>query len=200
LKDKILLVDAGRQTGSFSLDKSGLVGPHNRENTAAACLAAREQGATDTGIQQAIDEFKGLPHRMETVGRLHGVRFVNDSKATNVDAVKRALACFDEPVVLIMGGQNKKGDFSGLKSEVRRRVKNLVVMGEAKDEIVAALDGDPQNGIIEAGSLGEAVEKAFGVAEDGETVLLSPACASFDMFDSYIQRGNRFRQIVERLR
>jgi UDP-N-acetylmuramoylalanine--D-glutamate ligase len=199
LKDRILLFDEGRQTGSFSLSESGLIGPHNRENTAAACLAAREQGASDAGIQQAIDEFKGLSHRLETVGRVRGVRFVNDSKATNVDAVKRALECFDNPVILIMGGQNKKGDFTQLKSQVRRRVKTLVAMGEAKDEIVTALAGDPEAGIIEAGSMQEAVEKAFGAAVDGETVLLSPACASFDMFDNYAHRGNRFREIVERL-
>ncbi|WP_372683560.1 UDP-N-acetylmuramoyl-L-alanine--D-glutamate ligase [Desulfosarcina sp.] len=199
LKDKILLVDAGRQTGSFRLDKAGLIGPHNRENTAAACLAAREQGASDAGIQQAIDEFQGLSHRLETVGRVRGVRFVNDSKATNVDAVNRALACFDDPVILIMGGQNKKGDFSALKSQVRRRVKTLVVMGEAKDEIVTALAGDPERGILEAGSMQEAVEKAYDAAVDGEIVLLSPACASFDMFDNYAQRGDRFREIVERL-
>lgn len=200
LKDRILLFDKGRRTGSFSLDKTGLVGPHNRENTAAACLAAREQGATDAGIQQAIDDFKGLPHRLETVGVVHGVRFVNDSKATNVDAVKRALACFDNPVVLIMGGQNKKGDFTCLKPQVRRRVKTLVAMGEAQDEIVTALAGDPENGILEATSMQEAVEKAYGAAVEGDTVLLSPACASFDMFDSYAHRGKHFREIVERLR
>ena len=199
LKDKILLFNAGRPTASFSLDKSDLIGPHNRENMAAACLAAREQGASDAGIQQAIDDYKGLPHRLEIVGSVRGVRFVNDSKATNVDAVVRALQCFDQPVILIMGGQNKKGDFTRLKSPVRRRVKTLVAMGEAKDEIVTALSGDPTQGILEAVSMQEAVEKALGAAEDGETVLLSPACASFDRFDNYAHRGRRFREIVERL-
>lgn len=199
LKEKLLTMDGGRQTGSFALDRTGLIGPHNRENVAAACLAAREQGATDAGIQQAIDEFQGLPHRLETVGLVDGIRFVNDSKATNVDAVNRALECFDRPVVLIMGGQNKKGDFRRLKSQVRRRVKTLVAMGEAKDEIVTALAGDPERGILEAASMQEAVEKARGAAHAGETVLLSPACASFDMFDNYAHRGNRFREIVEGL-
>ncbi|MGA6924674.1 MAG: UDP-N-acetylmuramoyl-L-alanine--D-glutamate ligase, partial [Desulfosarcina sp.] len=199
LKQRIQLMDQGRQTGSFALDKTGLIGPHNRENVAAACLAAREQGATDTGIQQAIDEFRGLPHRLETVGTVEGVRFVNDSKATNVDAVNRALECFERPVVLILGGQNKKGDFKRLKSQVRRRVKTLVAMGESKDEIVTALAGDPQKGILEAGSMEEAVEKARGAAQAGETVLLSPACASFDMFANYAHRGDRFREIVKGL-
>jgi UDP-N-acetylmuramoylalanine--D-glutamate ligase len=200
LKDKIVLFDAGRQMGGFSLDKTALIGGHNRENMAAACLAAREHGATEAGIQQALDDYKALPHRLETVGRLQGIDFVNDSKATNVDAVKRALACFDRPVVLIMGGQNKKGDFSQLKTLVGRHVKTLVVMGEAKDEIITALAGDPQKGILEASSMQEAVEKAFGAAVEGDTVLLSPACASFDLFDNYAQRGNCFRESVERLR
>ncbi len=200
LKDKILLFIDGRPAGEFSLTHSALVGPHNRENIAAACLAAREQGATDTGIQQAIDAFTGLSHRLETVGDVRGVRFVNDSKATNVDAVKRALECFEQPVVLIMGGLNKNGDFSQLKAPVRCRVKTLVAMGQARDEIITVLAGDPAKGILEAGSLEEAVDKAFGAARAGDTVLLSPACASFDMFTSYAQRGDRFRQIVEKLR
>jgi UDP-N-acetylmuramoylalanine--D-glutamate ligase len=98
-----------------------------------------------------------------------------------------------------MGGQNKKGDFNQLKAKVRRRVKSLVVVGEARDEIVTALAGDPHKGILEAESLQEAVEKAFSAAVSGDTVLLSPACASFDMFDNYAQRGDRFREIVGRL-
>ena len=200
LKDKILLFAEGRPVGSYALDQTALIGPHNRENIAAACLAAREQGATDSGIQQTIDTFKGLAHRLEPVGTVRGIRFVNDSKATNVDAVKRALECFDRPVVLIMGGLNKKGDFSRLKSLVHHRVKTLVAMGQAKDEIITALAGDPGHGILEADSMEQAVQKAFDAAVDGDTVLLSPACASFDMFTSYAQRGERFRQIVERMR
>jgi UDP-N-acetylmuramoylalanine--D-glutamate ligase len=127
------------------------------------------------------------------------VHFVNDSKATNVDAVNRALECFDRPVILIMGGRNKKGDFTLLKSRVREHVKTLVAMGEARDEIVTALAGDPEKGVVEAGSMQAAVEKALEKAEPGDTVLLSPACASFDMFDNYAQRGDRFRQAVEML-
>ena len=108
---------------------------------------------------------------------VRGVRFVNDSKATNVDAVNRALECFDKPVILIMGGQNKRGDFTQLKSQVRQRVKTLVAMGEAKDEIVTALAGDPEKGILEAGSMEEAVEKAFGAAvERRNRAALSGLC------------------------
>ena len=198
--DRIVLVDHGRESAEFSLEKSALLGPHNRENTAAACLAAHQAGATDAGIQQTIDGFTGLAHRLETVGWVHGVRFVNDSKATNTDAVKRALECFDRPVALIMGGRSKQGDFLSLRSHVRRHVKTLVAMGEAKPEIVAALVAAPQQDLVEADTLPEAVAKAFAAAAPGETVLLSPACASFDMFDSYAHRGNQFREIVEGLR
>jgi UDP-N-acetylmuramoylalanine--D-glutamate ligase len=168
-----------------------------------ACFAievARELGLGREAIQAGLDSFQNEAHRMEWVAKVGGVNFINDSKATNVDAVKRALECFDQPVVLIMGGQNKKGDFSQLKSQVRGRVKTLVAMGQAKDEIVTALAGDPGSGILEAVSMEEAVEKAFGAAVEGETVLLSPACASFDMFANYAQRGDRFREIVEQMR
>jgi UDP-N-acetylmuramoylalanine--D-glutamate ligase len=196
--DKILLVENGRESADFSLVDARIKGPHNRENIAAACLAARAHGASDQGIQQAIDGYNGLPHRLEPLGNVRGVNFFNDSKATNVDAVLRALECFEEPVVLIMGGQNKKNDFTQLRSSIHDRVKTLVVMGEAKEEIMEALAGEPIEGTVEAGSLKEAVEKAMASARPGETVLFSPACASFDMFDSYVQRGNRFRELVER--
>lgn len=198
-KDRIVILDHNRVADVFSLKQSNLIGPHNHENTAAACLAARAAGATDTGIQQAVDAFKGLPHRLETVGRIRGVRFVNDSKATNVDALRRALECFERPVVLIMGGQNKQCDFAQLRSAVRRRVKTVVAMGEAKGEIASSLKGTPQQGMVGVASLEEAVEKAFAATVEGDTVLLSPACASFDMFDSYAHRGNRFKEIVKGL-
>jgi UDP-N-acetylmuramoylalanine--D-glutamate ligase len=197
--DAIGVFEKGQQVATFSLDRAGITGPHNRENIAAACLAARTQGASDDGIQQAIDAYKGLSHRLERVGKINGVHFWNDSKATNVDAVRRALECFAKPVVLIMGGQNKKGDFTQLRTSVHRRVKKLVVVGEATEEICEALADEPKGGCVKADSLEDAVEKAIEGAEPGETVLFSPACASFDMFDNYVQRGNRFREIVKGL-
>ncbi len=199
LENKIQLFEKGRRRNSFTLDHTGLTGPHNRENLAAACLAALRHDATDEGIQQTIDEYQGLSHRLEKVGEIDGIHFFNDSKATNVDAVRRALECFDTPVVLIMGGQNKKGDFTLLQPSIRHRVKTLVVMGEAKDEILFALSDACHEKALSAVSLEEAVEKALNAAKPGEAVLFSPACASFDMFDNYVHRGNRFREIVERL-
>jgi UDP-N-acetylmuramoylalanine--D-glutamate ligase len=189
----------GLGDGAVSLDRTTLTGPHNRENIAAAALAALAAGGTLEGVQNALDEFPILSHRLESVGTVKGVHFVNDSKATNVDAVIRALECFELPVVLIMGGRNKGYDFAPLEAAVRRRVKKLIVVGEAKQEILAALGNAPMQGSQVAVSMDEAVRQAFAAATSGETVLLSPACASFDMFGSYAERGDTFRRLVGEL-
>jgi UDP-N-acetylmuramoylalanine--D-glutamate ligase len=187
---------AGFESGQIDLEHSDLIGPHNRENIAAATLAALAVGATYEGIQKALDQFQALPHRLERVGTVNGVTFVNDSKATNVDAVIRALECFEQPVVLIMGGRNKGYDFDQLYPYVRLHVKKMVAMGECGDEIIEALGQAPPQGAIKAGSMDQAVQLAYASARPGETVLLSPACASFDMFGSYAERGEKFRQSV----
>jgi UDP-N-acetylmuramoylalanine--D-glutamate ligase len=196
---QIAVTVPGRAKGTIHLERTHLVGPHNRENIAAAGLAALATGATLEGVQKALDAFEGLSHRIETVRTLHGIRFVNDSKATNVDAVLRALECFDDPVVLIMGGRNKGYDFAALWDHVQQRVKKLIVIGEAGDEIVRALGRAPAQGAEKAGDLERAVQLAYACAAPGDTVLLSPACASFDMFSSYAERGERFRRVVEGL-
>jgi UDP-N-acetylmuramoylalanine--D-glutamate ligase len=182
--------------GSIDLSRTRLLGPHNRENIAAAGLAALAAGGSLAGVQKALDGFKPLAHRLEPVGSVGGIQFVNDSKATNVDAVIRALECFSHPVVLIMGGRNKGYDFAALDRHVRKHVKKLIVMGEARQEIEAALGLAPQQGIEVAPDMAGAVQKAFAAARAGDTVLLSPACASFDMFGSYAERGEKFRQLV----
>jgi UDP-N-acetylmuramoylalanine--D-glutamate ligase len=189
----------GRLQGTVDLARTGLIGPHNRENIAAAGLAALAVGGTLEGVQSALDAFQGLPHRIETVRTLHRIRYVNDSKATNVDAVIRALECFDSPVVLIMGGRNKGYDFAALRNPVQQRVKKLIAIGEAADAILTALGGAPAQGAEKAPDLQQAVRRAYESAASGDTVLLSPACASFDMFTSYAERGDRFRRLVEGL-
>jgi UDP-N-acetylmuramoylalanine--D-glutamate ligase len=196
---QIALAVPGRARGTIHLERTHLTGPHNRENIAAAGLAALAAGATLEGVQSALDAFKGLPHRVETVRALRGVRFINDSKATNVDAVLRALECFDGPVVLIMGGRNKGYDFTALRDQVQQRVKKLIVIGEAGEEIIRAVGRAPAQGAERAGDLERAVQRAYECAAPGDTVLLSPACASFDMFTSYAERGDRFRRVVEGL-
>ena len=185
--------------GALHLDKTGLFGPHNRENIAAAGLAALAAGGSMEGIQKAVDHFQPTAHRLEWVRTLNGVKFINDSKATNVDAVVRALECFAQPVVLIMGGRNKGYDFMALFDPVRRGVKKLIVVGEAADEISAALDGAPSEGVERVNDMVGAVQAACRAARSGDVVLLSPACASFDMFASYEQRGNVYRRCVEAL-
>ena len=171
-----------------------LIGAHNRENIAAAGLAALAAGASFASIRQTAGAFHGLPHRMTPVATIDGVHYIDDSKATNVDAVVRALASFSTPVILIMGGREKGGSYSALKALFPGRVKHLVVMGEAARAIEAALgDAAP---ISHATSMAEAVRIAKHHASSGDTVLLSPACASFDMYESYAQRGDDFVQQV----
>jgi UDP-N-acetylmuramoylalanine--D-glutamate ligase len=196
---QITVTIPGRVQGTIDLSRTGLTGPHNRENIAAAGLAALAAGGTLQGVQSALDAFRGLPHRIETVRTLNGIRFVNDSKATNVDAVIRALECFDSPVVLIMGGRNKGYDFAALRGPARQRVKKLIAIGEAAEEILAALSQAPAQGAERAADLQQAVRRAYECSASGDTVLLSPACASFDMFTSYAERGERFRRHVEGL-
>ena len=189
----------GLSEGHIDLSRMTLIGPHNRENVAAAVLAALAAGGTLEGIQKGLDGFQGLAHRIEHVRTVRDVQFINDSKATNVDAVIRALECFDRQVVLIMGGRNKGYDFTALFDHVHKRVKKLIVIGEAGDEIMSAIGRAPAQGAEKAATLDQAVLRAFEVAQAGETVLLSPACASFDMFGSYAERGEKFRQLVKGL-
>jgi UDP-N-acetylmuramoylalanine--D-glutamate ligase len=185
--------------GRISLENTRLIGPHNRENIAAAGLAALALGASVQRVQKALDSFTAPAHRLEPVGTVRGVQFVNDSKATNVDAVMRALECFNRPVVLIMGGRNKGYDFNALDAHVRKYVKKLIVIGEAGPDILSILGAVPEHGAEMAVDLAQAVNKAFSAAQAGEVVLLSPACASFDMFGSYAERGDTFRQLVGEL-
>lgn len=182
--------------GRIDLGRTALIGPHNRENIAAACLAALAAGADIQAVQKALDEFQPLAHRLERVATVNGVHFVNDSKATNVDAVIRALECFDRPVVLIMGGRNKGYDFAPLFDHVRARAKKLIVIGEAREEILQALSQAPTEGAETAADMAQAVQRAYEAAQPGDTVLLSPACSSFDMFANYAQRGEVFRRSV----
>jgi UDP-N-acetylmuramoylalanine--D-glutamate ligase len=196
---QIAVTIPGMVEGTINLERTALIGPHNRENIAAAGLAALAAGGTLEGVQSALDAFQGLPHRIETVRTLHRIRFVNDSKATNVDAVIRALECFEGPVVLIMGGRNKGYDFTALRDHVQQRVKKLIVVGEAGDAILNALGRAPAQGAEKAADLEQAVRRAYESAASGDTVLLSPACASFDMFTNYAERGERFRRSVEGL-
>jgi len=196
------LQDTGRQSDDglqCCLDLGGirLRGRHNLENACAASLAALAAGADLKSVGKTLMRFEGLPHRLEYVATLEDVDYFNDSKATNVDAVARALTCFSGPVVLIMGGIDKGGDFRMLLGALRRSVKLLIVMGEAAGRIRAILGSSVPT--MTAASMTEALDEAHRAAAAGDTVLLSPGCASFDMYEDYTRRGDDFRRQVARL-
>ncbi len=174
-----------------------LRGSHNLENVAAAVTASRLAGASASGINAAISRFKGVEHRLERVAEIEGVLFYNDSKATNVDATIKALLAFDSGLVLILGGRDKGGDYTVLRPLVRQRVKAIVLLGEASGKIQSQLEGIVPMHRVK--SMQEAVKTGFRLSDRGETVLLAPACASFDMFQNYEDRGRAFKEAVNSL-
>jgi len=182
---------------TFRMARSRLRGIHNLENVMAAATAALAAGATPAAVQSAIDEFAGLPHRLELVRERNGVSYVDDSKGTNVGAVVKSLASIAGPVILLAGGVDKGGSYAPLRALVRERVKRLVLFGESRETIRSELGAETETVVVD--SLEDAVGQAVAVAQPGDTVLLSPACASFDMFRDYAERGERFRALVERL-
>jgi UDP-N-acetylmuramoylalanine--D-glutamate ligase len=196
--DQLILALEGRREVMCRVSELKIQGVHNLENALAAGLAAAVAGASTTAIRTALTGFEGLEHRLEFVAEIDGVRYVNDSKGTNVGAVVRSLESFTDPVVLIAGGRDKHGDFSPLIPLVRERVKRLILIGEAAEtlrRILAAVCPTE-----EASSLEEAVRRAASAASPGEVVLLSPACASFDMFTDFEDRGRVFKAAVRGLR
>lgn len=181
----------------FSQQDLHLPGRHNLANALAAAGIARLFGLDEAAIRQGLRAFPGVPHRLEFVAEIQGVRFYNDSKATNVDAALRAVEAFDQPLVLILGGLDKAADFEPLRQPIARRARCVVLLGKAADKIAAVLpEGVPR---VHASSLDEAVEQAFVRAQPGDVVLLAPACASFDMFQNFEHRGEVFRGAVRKL-
>jgi UDP-N-acetylmuramoylalanine--D-glutamate ligase len=174
-----------------------LPGTHNLENVLAAALAGRLLGVPGASIRRSVRDFRGLEHRLEDAGRVGGVRFVNDSKATTVDATRKALASFDRPIVLILGGRGKGGDFAPLRAAVRKGVRTVVLIGEAADKIEAALGGVVP--VVRVSTYREVVRAGFAAARRGDVVLLAPACTSWDMFRDFEERGRTFKAEVRRL-
>lgn len=173
-----------------------LPGGHNLENALAAVGAGWTMGVPAATIARAVASFPGVPHRLEPVGEINGVRYVNDSKGTNPDAAIKALEAFDDPIVLIAGGRNKGNEFGGFAAHFRDKVRALVVVGEAAGDIATAAAAVGQREIWFASNFPAAVREAARLARPGDVVLLSPACASWDMFKSYEERGDLFRRIV----
>jgi UDP-N-acetylmuramoylalanine--D-glutamate ligase len=181
----------------YPIDTIQLQGNHNLENVMAAILVSRHCGCPPNVIREALEIFSGLPHRMEFVGKRDGVRFYNDSKGTNVGAVTRALETFFHPVILLLGGRDKGGDFTILSDLIRERVKELIIFGEARKQI-----DDHVGGIVKThmtGDLKESVFTAWKASSAGDIILLSPGCSSFDEFDNYAERGNYFKELVKQI-
>jgi UDP-N-acetylmuramoylalanine--D-glutamate ligase len=195
--EQIMVDVTGRLEEVCRRSEIKIIGHHNVENAMAAATYALLCGCPLEVIRQVLREFPGLEHALEIVRERRGVRFVNDSKGTNVDATLKALESIEQPIWLIAGGRDKGGDFSRLAPVIRRRVKRLVLIGEAAPLIANAVGG--YQAIDRPGTLREAVELAAAGATVGEVVLMSPACASFDMFADYQDRGRQFKALVQSL-
>lgn len=172
-------------------------GVHNLENAMASAAMALLAGCPTDAVADTLREFPGLEHRLEFVRELGGIKYINDSKGTNVGAVEKSLEGFSEPIILIAGGRDKEGDFTQLRPLIKEKVKALVLIGEASGKIEGAL-GDLTH-TVHAAHMKEAVETARAMARNGDVVLLSPACASFDMFKDFEDRGRQFKKIVMEL-
>ena len=191
-------VRTGPDIEVFSVKNIKLRGFHAVENMMAAILAVREHNASHEAIQEVIDSFTGIEHRLEYVRKVGGVDFYNDSKATNVHAVMRALKAFDENIILVMGGKDTNLNYAPLKDEIRKKVKTLILYGEVKERINRDIGDYSETFLI--GTFDEAVHMAYSKSRINDTVLLSPGASSFDMFDDYRERGNYFKEIVRQLK
>jgi len=181
----------------LSLRVPTLRGVHNRENAFAACLLARHLGVALEALQKGLDSYPGLPHRLEPVRVLEGVEWINDSKATNVDSVEKSLSAFPANVHIIMGGRGKGAPYAPLRELMRGRVKTILTIGEDAPAIASELSGVAD--IEPCGVLATAVFRARERARCGDVVLLSPACASYDQFRNFEDRGEQFKALVREL-
>ena len=198
IKDGDMYVRTGQDFVSMSVYDFALKGKHNQYNTMAACVAAAIMDIRKEKIRDAVQDFRGLEHRMEYVATVRGVEFINDSKATNVNSTWFALESMTKPVVLILGGVDKGNDYSLIADLVKEKVKAIICLGTDNRKIHDAF-GKEVNPMVNTSSAEEAVHGAFHFAEKGDVVLLSPACASFDLFTNYEDRGSQFKKAVKEL-
>jgi UDP-N-acetylmuramoylalanine--D-glutamate ligase len=184
---------------SIVQSETTLKGPHNLINTMAAVSAVHLAGVPLNAIREGLKTFKNAPHRLESVGTIRGIEYVNDSKATNVDSVVYALGSYEKPLIWVAGGIDKGNDYNLIRDSVRKKVKALICLGKDNAKLMKAFGGVvPQ--IQETQSVRELVRMALKIGQEGDVVLLSPACASFDLFRNYEDRGNQFREAVHELR
>jgi UDP-N-acetylmuramoylalanine--D-glutamate ligase len=195
IQDEQLHINYNGEDMNMSIHDLSIKGKHNQYNTMAAGISSRIAGIRKEKIRESFTSFEGLEHRLEYVGTVRGVEFVNDSKATNVNSVWFALESMKNPTVLILGGQDKGNDYNEIMDLVKEKVKAIVCMGIDNKPIHDAFDGVIEN-VVDTASALEAVIAAYALSENGDTVLLSPACASFDLFKNYEDRGTQFKEAV----
>ncbi len=198
IKEKQMIIQT--LNGTFTMDQEAIAlrGTHNLYNTMAAGIAAKILDIRDEKIRASLSGFPGVAHRLEMVARIRGVDYINDSKATNVNSCWYALQSINTKMVLILGGTDKGNDYSEIEALVLKKVRALIFLGVDNQKLHAFFDGKIAR-IEDAGSMEEAVNKAYRLAEKGDTVLLSPCCASFDLFDNYEDRGDQFKKCVRNL-
>lgn len=196
--DHIIFKFNNKEESLMPVEDIGLRGQHNLSNGLATALAARAAEIKNDAIRESLRSFTGVEHRLELVRKVDGVKYINDSKATNVNAVWFALDSFQVPLTLILGGRDKGNDYSELIPQIKEKVHTIIAIGESKDRIEEQL-GNVAPNFIRVETMGGAVRAAYKGAKKGEVVLLSPACASFDMFDSYEHRGKIFKDEVNKL-
>jgi UDP-N-acetylmuramoylalanine--D-glutamate ligase len=198
VEDKKIVINTLNGTFTMDRDSLSLPGKHNLYNSLAAGIAAKVEDIKDERIRASLSDFAGVEHRLEKVARVHGVDYINDSKATNVNSCWYALQSMTTPLVLILGGTDKGNDYSEIEELVKEKVHALIFLGVDNKKLHAFFDGKVDQ-IEDALSMKEAIDKAYKMAKKGDTVLLSPCCASFDLFKNYEDRGEQFKQCVREL-
>jgi len=198
LKNNEIIIQYNKTQVNMTLEQLALQGKHNTYNSMAAGVAARLMDIRKETLKQSLSDFHNVAHRLEYVTKVHGIKFVNDSKATNVNSAWYALEYYNEPIIWIVGGVDKGNDYSILKNLVKEKVKAIVCLGINNRPIHKAF-GDIVETIIDTQSATDAVAAAYSIAKNDETVLLSPSCSSFDLFDNYEDRGDQFKRAVKEL-
>lgn len=198
IRDQQIIIET--LNGIFTMDRNklSLKGTHNLYNSLAAGIASKVLDIRDENIRESLSDFTGVEHRLEVVTRVRGVDYINDSKATNVNSCWYALQSINTKLILILGGTDKGNDYSEIEELVKKKVRALIFLGLNNDRLHAFFDGKIAQ-IEDARSMEEAVNKAYRFAQKGDTVLLSPCCASFDLFDNYEDRGRQFKECVRNL-
>lgn len=196
IKSEELNINVNSERQTMSIYDFALKGKHNQFNTMAACVAGATMDIRKEKIREAVQTFQSLEHRMETVATVRGVEFINDSKATNVNSTWYALESMTKPTILILGGIDKGNDYSLIQELVKEKVKAIVCLGTDNHKIHDAFKGIR---MVDTGSAEDAVQACYQLATPGDVVLLSPACASFDLFKNYEDRGKQFKDAVKNL-